>query len=119
LNLSEKENGRTNVCLSDGMWRVNRNPNPCTDLDEILHAHPHLSKEGFDADFCRVFIPAFTFTAVSVLPSSKRSVIFLIRFPFQDIFLIHFFIFIVYIKPLVHINKQFSIDSFLDWVGQL
>jgi len=23
------------------------NPNPCTDLDEILHAHPHLPKEGF------------------------------------------------------------------------
>jgi len=23
------------------------NPNPCTDPDEILHAHPHLSKEGF------------------------------------------------------------------------
>jgi len=30
-----------------GMWRANGNPNPCTDLDEILHAHPHLSKEGF------------------------------------------------------------------------
>jgi len=29
------------------MWRANGNPNPCTDLDEILHAHPHLSKEGF------------------------------------------------------------------------
>jgi len=29
------------------MWRVNGNPNPCTDLDEILHTHPHLSKEGF------------------------------------------------------------------------
>jgi len=36
------------VCLySVGMWRVNGNPNPCTYLDEILHAHPHLSKEGF------------------------------------------------------------------------
>jgi len=22
------------------MWRVNGKPNPCTDLDEILHAHP-------------------------------------------------------------------------------
>jgi len=35
------------VCLSVGMWRANGNPNPCTNLDEILHAHPHLSKEGF------------------------------------------------------------------------
>jgi len=35
------------VCLSVGMWRVNGNPIPCTDLDEILHAHSHLSKEGF------------------------------------------------------------------------
>jgi len=25
------------------------NPNPCTDLDKILYAHPHLSKEGFGA----------------------------------------------------------------------
>jgi len=32
------------------MWRANGNSNPCTDLDEILHTHPHLSKEGFDAD---------------------------------------------------------------------
>jgi len=29
------------------MWRANGNPNPCTDLDEILYTHPHLSKEGF------------------------------------------------------------------------
>jgi len=29
------------------MWRANGNPNPCTDLAEILHAHPHKSKEGF------------------------------------------------------------------------
>jgi len=29
------------------MWRANGNPNPCTDLDKILHPHPHLSKEGF------------------------------------------------------------------------
>jgi len=35
------------VCLSVGMRRGNGNPNPCTDLDEILHTHPHLSKEGF------------------------------------------------------------------------
>jgi len=50
-----------------------------------------------------VFIPA-----VSVLPSSKRSVI---------IFLIHFFYSLLYIKPLVAINKQFRIDSFLHWEG--
>jgi len=34
------------------MWRANGNPNPCTDLDEILHTHPHRcdpSKEGFGA----------------------------------------------------------------------
>jgi len=31
------------------MWRANGNPNPCTDLDETLHAHPYLSKEGFGA----------------------------------------------------------------------
>jgi len=35
------------VYLSGGMWRSNRNPNPCTDLGEILHTHPQLSKEGF------------------------------------------------------------------------
>jgi len=31
------------------MWRANGNPNPCTDLDEILHAHHHLSIEHFGA----------------------------------------------------------------------
>jgi len=33
------------------MWRVNGNPNPCTDLDQILHAHANLSKDGFGAVF--------------------------------------------------------------------
>jgi len=28
---------------------ANGNPNSCADLDEILHAHSYLSKEGFDA----------------------------------------------------------------------
>jgi len=28
------------VCLSVGMWRANGNPNPCTDLHEILQAIP-------------------------------------------------------------------------------
>jgi len=37
------------VCLSVGRWRSNGNPNPCTNLDEIFHAHHHLSKEGFGA----------------------------------------------------------------------
>jgi len=37
------------VCLSVGTWRANGNPKPCTDLDEIFHAHPHMSKEGFGA----------------------------------------------------------------------
>jgi len=32
------------------MWRANGNPNPCTVLDEILHTHPHLSKESFGPD---------------------------------------------------------------------
>jgi len=32
------------------MWRANGNPNQSsTNLDEIFHAHPHLSKEGFGA----------------------------------------------------------------------
>jgi len=42
-------NGRTDVYLSVGMWRANRKPNPCTDLDKILNTHPNLSKEGFGA----------------------------------------------------------------------
>jgi len=33
--------------LSVGRWRANGNPNPCTHLDEILHTHPRLYKEGF------------------------------------------------------------------------
>jgi len=37
------------VCLSVGMWRAIGNPNTCTNPDEIFHAHPHLSKEGFGA----------------------------------------------------------------------
>jgi len=34
------KNGRTDVCLSVGMWRANGNLDPCTDLDEILHTYP-------------------------------------------------------------------------------
>jgi len=43
------QNGLTDVCLSIGIWRANGNPNPCSNLDEIFQAHPHLSKEGFGA----------------------------------------------------------------------
>jgi len=39
------------------MWRVNGNPNPCLDLDEILHAHHHLSKEGFGAGLALTPLP--------------------------------------------------------------
>jgi len=35
------------VRLSVGMWNANESPNPCINLDEILHTHPNLSKEGF------------------------------------------------------------------------
>jgi len=31
------------VCLSVGMWRANGNPNPCTNLDEILGFGPGLT----------------------------------------------------------------------------
>jgi len=48
-----------------------------------------------------VFIPTFT------LPSSKMSVIFLIRF----------FIFLLYINSLIHINKQFKY-RFFSWLGR-
>jgi len=37
------------VCPSVGKWRANGNPNPCINHDEILHAYPHVSKEGFSA----------------------------------------------------------------------
>jgi len=46
LYLSIYINGRTDVCLSV-CWYVEALWNPCTDLDEILHSHPHLSKEVF------------------------------------------------------------------------
>jgi len=32
------------------MWMANGNPNLFTNLDEIFHAHPYLSKEGFGPD---------------------------------------------------------------------
>jgi len=35
------------VQMSVCMWRANGNPNPCTDLDEILYTHPYLFKEVF------------------------------------------------------------------------
>jgi len=66
------------------------------------------------------------FPAVSVIPFSKRSDIFwsvslsryfLDPFLYQDIFLIHFCISFLYNKSLVSINKQVSIDSFVDCKG--
>jgi len=39
------------------MWRADGNPNPCTDLDKILHAYPRLSKEGFGAGLTLALIP--------------------------------------------------------------
>jgi len=39
------------------MWRANGNPNLSTDLDEIFHAHPHLSKKGFGAGLTPVPLP--------------------------------------------------------------
>jgi len=37
------------VYISVSMWRANENSSPCSDLDKILHEHPHLSKEGLGA----------------------------------------------------------------------
>jgi len=37
------------VGMSVRTWQVNGNLNPCTDLDKIFYAHPHLSKEDFGA----------------------------------------------------------------------
>jgi len=39
------------------VWRANGNPNRCNDLDEILHAHPYLSKEGFGASLTSAPLP--------------------------------------------------------------
>jgi len=36
------------VSLSVGMWRANANPKPYTNLNVILHAHPHLPWCSFD-----------------------------------------------------------------------
>jgi len=67
-----------------------------------------------------MFHYAFAFTTVSSQPLSRRSDYFnLIRFSYQDIFLILTFIYQEYKKLNVLINKQFSIDSFLDWGGHL
>jgi len=37
------------VSFSVGIERAYGNPNPCTDLNKILQAHPHLPMEGFGA----------------------------------------------------------------------
>jgi len=54
-------------------------------------------------------LPLFSFLPFQFY-SLPRNLIFL---------LIRFFIYILYIKPLVSINKQFSSDSFLGWAGHL
>jgi len=42
------------VSLSVGMWRAYQNQNTFTDLNEILQAHPHLSKEGLEQVSSRI-----------------------------------------------------------------
>jgi len=44
------------VCLLVCGW-ANGNLDPCTVLDEIFHAHPHVSKEGFGAGFSPTSYP--------------------------------------------------------------
>jgi len=36
--------------VSVRMWRANGNPNPCTDLDKILQAHPHQPRFWYSLD---------------------------------------------------------------------
>jgi len=71
--------------------------------------------KSFQTGWC-VLIPAFTFPALSVSPSSDRSDIFLIHSLIKIFFLICLVTSLLHIKPLVPINKQFSVDSFLDWL---
>jgi len=47
------------ISLSVDNWRVNGNPNPGTDVDEILHAYPDLFKEGFGASLTPAPTPAW------------------------------------------------------------
>jgi len=51
------------VYLSLGVWKVNGKPNPCTNLDEILHAHLHLPKKGFDAGLTMASSPPWAWGA--------------------------------------------------------
>jgi len=46
------------------MYTAYGNLHPCTDIDETLHAHPNLSKEGFGA----VLTPA---TTLALLPGLR------------------------------------------------
>jgi len=41
----------------------NGNPNPFTNLDEISHAHPHLSKEGYGAGLTPAPFPIWAWRA--------------------------------------------------------
>jgi len=54
-----------------------------------------------------VFIPALLSMPFQFYPLLRSQLILLIRF----------FISLLYVKPVVSIHKQFSIDSFLDWEG--
>jgi len=74
---------------------------PCT----VSH-----SKQAAMFSFRIYFSCCFSLTLVQEVSYFLWSI-----FPYQDIFFIRFFTCLVYIKPFVPINKQFSIDSFLDW----
>jgi len=66
-----------------------------------------------------VFVPAFTFTAVSSRPLSKKSDYFrLIRFPYQDIFLILPFIDQEYINLILFLSINSS-GLILFLIGQV
>jgi len=73
---------------------------------QYLLKHP-IFKLSLSKQAAVVFIPALL-----LLPSQPYPL-----FRGQLILLIRFFISLLYIKPVVSINKQFSIDSFLDREG--
>jgi len=62
---------------------------------------PYMWWKSFQTSCRAIFIPA-NFSLQSVRSES---------------FFIHFFISLLYLKPLFPIDKQFSIDAFLDWEG--
>jgi len=73
------------------------------------------SKQPAGFSFRIYSYPRFSFTLFQGVRNFP-----LFAFPFQDIFLIRFFIHIPpCVKALVLINKQFSLNSFHDWEGYL